>query len=372
MDFGTRANVAVINGVTFTKVASQDGSTNGYGWVNFPNMPHAGSAPDVTHSVPTGTGAYDLLYDMDYGWQYPGSKTMQLTGLTPGKRYEVHLFNRSWGWNGSRWQTVTFDPDGNGPISDAVTFNPDAMNANYLSYRYTPVSTTLDITIQSAQNNQTLHLYGLSNEEVADAVTVDIAADTTFSGLITGAGAWSKTGAGTLTLTGGNDATGALNIEAGALCVSNGAVATFGPVTVSGGATLFGDSTVGGTVTVSSNATIRAGLASACGTLAIGGDLILEPGALPAWRYASGAADTITVGGRLIFPTNGTLAVATLTPGLRPPDIAPVFVSSQTIDGPADLNGWTVEGVDNARLLYSADRRVVRFYVPSGMIILIR
>jgi len=376
LDLGTRANVAVINGVTFTKVASQNGSANGYGWANFPPTYHSGNTPPDGHSVPVDSGAYDLLYDMDYGWSWPDAKTMQLTGLTPGKRYEVRLYNRAWGWTGSRTQTVTFDPDGNGPVSESVTFNPDALNANYLSYRYTPTSTTLDITVQSALSNQTYHIYGLSNEEASDATytpaTVDIAQDGVFPGLITGAGGWAKTGAGTLTLTGGNDATGALNIEAGALCVSNGATATLGPVTVESGATLFGDGNVGGDVTVFSNATVRAGTASACGTLTVGGDLILKPGARPVWRYAAGAADAITVDGKLTFPTNGTLTVATLTSGLRPPDVAPVFTSAQTIDGPVDLSGWNVEGVDNARLLYSADRRVVRFYVPSGMIILIR
>jgi autotransporter-associated beta strand protein len=376
LDLGTRANVAVINGVTFNKVSSQNGSINGYGWSNFPPSAHGGNAPPVDHSVPEGSGAYDLLYDMDYGWSYPSPATMKLTGLIPGKRYEVRLYNRAWGWTGSRTQTVTFDPDGAGPITESATFNPDAMNANFLAYRYTAVSTTLDITILSALNNQTLHLYGLTNEEIEDAaytpVTVDLAQDSLFSGLVTGAGAWAKSGAGTLTLTATNDATGALAVHAGDLCVAAGGTATLGPVTVADGAALTGDGRVGGDVAVLSNATLRAGTAAACGTLAIGGGLTLAPGARPVWRYASGAADAVTVGGLLTFPSNGVLRVETLTPGLKPPAIATVFASSAVIDGPATLAGWTVEGVENARLIYSGDRTDIRFYTPRGTMILIR
>lgn len=376
LDFGSRATVAVINGVTFTKVASQAGSSNGYGWSNFPPSTHGGNAPPSGHSVPEGSGAYDLLYDMDYGWSWPDAKTMQLTGLTPGKRYEVRLYNRAWGWTGLRTQTVTFDPDGSGPVSESATFNPDALDANYLSYRYTPTSTTLDITVQSAYSNQTYHLYGLSNEEASDAtytpVTVNIAHDSTFEGPVTGAGAWAKTGAGTLTLTATNTATGALAVDAGTLAVANGGTATLGPVSVASGASLVGAGSVGGNVTVAGNATLRAGTATACGTLMVGGNLTLAAGAQPRWRYAAAGADLVSVGGRLLFPTNGTLTVQALTAGVKPPKIAPVFVSAQTIQGPADLSGWSVEGVDDARLLYNANRTVIRFYIPSGTTVLIR
>lgn len=376
LDFGTRANVAVINGVTFTKVASQNGSANGYGWVNFPPSSHGGNVPDPAHSVPAGTGAYDLLYDMDYGWSWPDAKTMQLTGLTPGKRYEVRLYNRPWGWNGSRTQTVRFDPDGAGPITEAVTFNPDALNAHCLAYRYTPTSTTLGITVQSALSNQTYHIYGLSNEEAADAtytpVTVDTAEDSLFAGLITGAGAWSKTGAGTLTLTATNDATGALAVEAGTLCVGGG-TATLGPVTVAAGATLSGSGRIGGNVTVADQAWLMAGTPQACGTLEVGGALTVASGAQLAYRYgAAGSNDTVTVGGVLSFPASGVVHVSALGTGVHAPAKDVFFASAQVIDGPAELSGWTVEGVNQARLTYSADRKTVYFSCPTGTLLSIR
>ena len=376
LDFGTRTNVAVINGVSFTKVSSQNGSANGYGWANFPPSAHGGSAPSTTYSVPVGTGAYDLLYDMDYGWCWPNSATMQLTGLTPGKRYEVHLFNRTWGWGGSRTQTLTFDPDGSGPVTESITFNPDSLYANYLAYRYTPTSSTLNITVQSATSNQTYHLYGLSNEETSDAtyapVTVDIAHDSVFDGLITGSGDWNKTGSGTLMLTATNPATGALTLTAGALEITNGAVATLGDVTVCWGTTLFGNGQAGGNVIVADHGTLRAGFDATCGSLAIGSNLVIQAGATPIWRYASGVSDTITVGGRLTFPTNGVLQVASLPEGLRSPGLAPVFESAQPISGPDTLSGWTVEGVKNGKLLYSSDRTQILFCTPSGSVILLR
>ena len=377
MDLGTRANVAVINGVTFNKVSSQNGSVNGYGWVNFPPNPHGGNVPPVGHSVPAGTGAYDLLYDMDYGWANPpDAKTMQITGLTPGKLYEAHLFNRAWGWGANRWQTITFDPDGAGPIAESVSFNPDAMNANYLSYRYRPTSTTLSITILSAQNNQTYHLYGFTNEEAHEteyeSVTIDLAQDGEFPGLITGAGSLIKTGAGTLTLTATNDATGLVAVNGGAFGVTGGGTATLGPVTVASGATLFGDGSIGGDVTVASNATIRAGTASACGTLAVGGDLTLEPGAMPIWYFDSDENDLITVDGLLTIPAAGVLHVESITGGTKPPNKATVFSSTQPIEGPADLSGWTVQGATVSSISYSIDHKKILFIRSSGTIILVR
>ena len=375
LDFGTRTNVAVINGVPFTKVASQNGSTNGYGWANFPPLSHGGGVPSATYCVPDGTGAYDLLYDMDYGWSWPGAATMQLTGLTPGKRYEVHLFNRTWGWGGSRTQTLTFDPDGAGPITESITFNPDQLYANYVAYRYTPVSTTLNITVQSAQSNQTYHLYGLSNEETSDAsyvpVTVNIAHDSVFAGLVTGSGDWDKTGAGALTLTATNTASGALTVCEGALCVTNGATATLGPVTVAWGATLFGSGRVGGNVTVADHAAIRAGFDGNCGALAIGSNLVVQSGAILVWRFGSGTSDLITVGGRLTFPTNGIMQAVALNSDVSAPAKTVLFASTQTINGPDTLTGWTVTGVNKATLAYSDDRTKIYLACPRGTVILV-
>ena len=378
LDFGTRSSPAtVINGVTFDKVTTVSGTLNGYGWVNFPPLAHGGNSPEGLHGVATNSGIYNLLYDMDYGLQFPGSATMQLTGLTPGKRYEVRFYNRAWGWNGGRTQTLTFDPDGSGPISESITFNPDALDPNFIAYRYTAASSTLAITVQSAYNNSTYHLYGLSNEETSDAaytpVTVDIAKDSVLSGPLTGAGGWVKTGAATLTLTATNTATGALGVSAGALGVINGGCATLGPVTVASGATLFGDGRLGGDVSIASNAWLKAGTATACGTLQIGGSLSLAQGALLAYRFGlSGSNDAVTVGGMLTFPASGVVQASALPTGAKSPTRAVFFASAQTISGPSDLSGWTVVGAAKTSIRYSSDRKIIYFCTQRGTMIWIQ
>jgi len=371
LDFGNGSPAAVINGVTFDKVSSASGTLGGYGWSGFPPTSHGGNTPPV---VPVGSGIYNLLQDMNYGLQYPGSATMQLTGLIPGKRYDVRLYNRKWDSNvKARTQTVTFDPDGDGPVGESVTFDPDSLAPNYVAYRYTAVSSVFNITITSLFNDQTLHLYGLSNEEVPNApVEINTARDCVFGGVVTGAGAWAKTGAGTLTLTGTNTASGPVAVGAGALGVANGGCATLGSVTVASGATLFGQGQIGGNVSVASNATLHAGTANACGTLHVGGALTLGPGVHLAYRYSASGADTVTVDGALTFPTNGVLQVSSLTPGLKPPAKDAVFVSSSAINGPDDLSGWTIEGADNATLKYSADRKTIFFSSPRGSILILQ
>ena len=377
IDFGTRSSPAtVINGVTFDKVTTASGTLNGYGWANFPSGSHGGSAPSGDHGVPTDSGIYNLLYDMDYGLSWPNPATMQLTGLTPGKRYEVRFYNRSWGWGGTRTQTLTFDPDGTGPISESITFSPDSLNPNFIGYRYTAASSTLAITVQSASSNQTYHIYGLSNEEATDAVcspvVVDIARDSVFSGPVSGAGSWVKTGAATLTLTCTNTANGALLVSAGALAVTNGGCATLGPVTVAGGTTLFGDGRVGGNVAVASNACLQAGTTSACGTLQIGGSLTLAQGVRLPWRFDTAASDTFIVGGQLTFPTNGVVQASALNGGVFAPAKTVLFASTQTINGPDTLTGWTVTGVNKATLAYSDDHTKIYLQCPRGTVILLQ
>ena len=375
LDFGNGTPAANINGVLFTKTAAQNGSVNGFGWVNFPPTFHVGNGPPT---VPPGSGIYNLLSDMDYGYQNPGSVTMQLNGLTPGKRYEVRFYNRIWN-AGDRTQTLTFDPDGAGPSgSESVTFNPDAAGSlpNFVAYRYTAGATNLAITLASKINNQTYHLYGLSNEEVSDAayvpVTVDISRDSLLSGPVTGAGGWAKTGAAALTVTGNSTATGALSVNAGTFGAAGGGVATLGPVTVASGATLFGDGRMGGNVTVSSNAWLMAGTASACGTLQVGGSLTLAQGTLLAYRFGlANSNDTVTVAGLLTFPTTGVVQASAVTAGAIAPGKDVFFSSTQTINGPATLTGWTVQGANKASLKYSDDRKTIYFASPRGLLIVV-
>lgn len=376
LDFGNNGNRAVVNGVGFNKVSATSGTLNSYGWTGIPGNVHGGSNGGNI-GVPTSQGIYNLLYDMNYNAR---TTTVQLTGLTIGKAYEVRFYNRRWETNEkNRTQTFIFDPDGDGPLSDSVTFNPDSAlvkpNDNYLGYRYVAGTNYLAVTIQS-HTADTYHLYGLSNEETFDAqansVILAVGGNDVFEGAVTGSGAWAKTGSGTLTLTGESTATGPLAVQSGAFGVAAGGTATLGPVSVAAGATLFGDGRVGGTVAVASNAWLAAGTPAAHGVLHVGADLALAPGAKPLWRFSAAERDAFTVGGRLILPATGVLYAQALTPGTRPPAKAPLFTSAQVIDGPAELTGWTVDGLENARLVYSADLKTIYFSYPSGTVISIR
>ena len=381
VDFGSNTNLATVNGVTFNKETAVTGPAFGYSWVNAPaTTPHAGGNTGNI-GVPSSQGIFNLINDFCYGGPY-GPTAMTLTGLTTGKWYEVRFYHRKWGADQARNTTMTFDPDGPGPVSDAISFNPDSpagaanYNDNYLAYRYLAQTNQLAITI-TCPNADRYHLYGLSNEEVPSSLdgstVLTITNSCVFAGAVAGRGPLVKSGAGTLTLTGVSTATGAVTVSAGAYGVAAGGRAPYGPVAVAAGATLFGDGQVGGNVSVASNGWLMAGTAAACGTLQIGGSLALAPGARLAYRFGpADSNDTVTVGGLLTFPTNGVVLASALAGGVTPPAKDVFLTSPLAIAGPADLTGWTVEGVDNCSLVYSADRKTIFLTSPRGTMILLR
>ncbi len=380
IDFGGNAALSTVNGVAFNKERTISGPSFGCSWVNAPATTAHSGGNTANIGVPSNQGIYNLLNDFCYGGPY-GPTVMTLTGLTTGKTYEVRFYHRKWEADRARNTTFTFDPDGAGPISNSISFNPDSpagvtnYNDNYLAYRYFAQTNQLAVTI-TCPNPDRYHIYGLSNEEVPgslDGSTVlNITNSCVFAGAITGGGLLTKAGSGSLTLTGTSTATGAVSVAAGTFGVASNGRATLGSVGVLSGATLFGHGQVGGNVIVASNAWLQGGTVAACGSLAVGGDLTLLPGVRLAWRYAAGGSnDTVTVGGLLTFPTNGTVQVSALTTDLMPPAKALFFASPQPVNGPADLTGWTVEGVQNASLRYSDDRTKIYFFTPRGTLILL-
>ena len=355
IDFGSSTALATVNGVPFNKETASNGPTFGYSWSGAPfnTSPHAGGNTENI-GVPSADGIYALLNDFCYGGTYG---TMRITGLTIGKTYEVRFYHRKWA-SAARGTLFTFDPDGAGPISDPIEFDPDrssgSFNDNYLAYRYLAATNHLAVTI-TPLNSDKYHMYGFSNEEVPasldGATTLDIAADTQFSGTVTGVGALAKTGPGTLTLAGQNETTGPLTVREGTLAIA-GARAYAGSVHIAGG-------------------WFRAGSERECGTLAIGGDLILAPGTILPWRYSSAAADHYAVAGIATFPAEGVLRLTPLSTGLPAPARRPVVTSLHPIDGPADLTGWIIDGDERATLRYNADRTEIYFSSPRGTLLLL-
>lgn len=115
---------------------------------------------------------------------------------------------------------------------------------------------------------------------VLDDATLAVGGDgssTTFAGTVTGAGALAKNGAGTFTLSGASDYTGATTVNAGTLCVTGALGNT--AVTVNNGATLGGTGGIGGAVSVLAGGTLTPGMSP--GVLSVG-SLTLEDGSTTA------------------------------------------------------------------------------------------
>lgn len=145
-------------------------------------------------------------------------------------------------------------------------------------------------------------------------LTLDSAANLTFSGVISGTGSFTKDGAGIFTLTGNSTYTGPTTVAEGTLSV-NGAIVS--PVTVENGATLAGNGFVGATV-LNGGGTVAPG--NSVGTLTVGGSLAFLTGSTYQVEIDGASADLITVvasaaGAGTASLTGGTVAANFLSTG---------------------------------------------------------
>ncbi len=177
LDFGQGTPGALINGVQFDAYnLAANGTLNFDRAVATGNLSdHAGNANfNVTG------GLVDLLTDMYYNGDnaVDGTTTWTLSGLRAGQTYSTRIYTRQWGANNQRTVVFAFDPDGAGPVSDVTgTINeddattvgmPNDNDAYYIDYEFTAVAgEDLVITVTQDLTNQSWHLYGLTNQEVA-------------------------------------------------------------------------------------------------------------------------------------------------------------------------------------------------------------
>ncbi|HPO37149.1 MAG TPA: autotransporter domain-containing protein [Kiritimatiellia bacterium] len=133
-------------------------------------------------------------------------------------------------------------------------------------------------------------------------VTFDQASGGTYAGVMSGSGSLLKTGAGVLTLTGYNTYSGTTTVNAGALAV-NGSISS--AVTVNSGGALMGSGTINGDV--SNSGMIAPG--NSIGTLTINGNYTQNAGSIyQVEANAAGQSDKLVVNGTATL-NGGTVSV---------------------------------------------------------------
>ncbi|CAN7423228.1 autotransporter-associated beta strand repeat-containing protein [Caulobacter sp. LjRoot300] len=191
----------------------------------------------------------------------------------------------------------------------------DAVGA--LSLNGGTLNTTADIG-----SNRAVSLLGTGT------LLTDASTTLTLNGTVAGAGGFTKTGAGSLILTGANSFAGNVDVTAGSLFVNGDQSAATGAMSIASGATFGGSGTIGGNVTLADGATLAAGNNNV-GTLTVGGNLALGAGTVLAYEFgqanfAGGALnDLVNVGGDLTL--DGTINVTASAGGSFGPGIYRVF-----------------------------------------------
>jgi fibronectin-binding autotransporter adhesin len=197
------------------------------------------------------------------------------------------------------------------------------------------VATNSTITIASAQTIGGLSGGTVSGTAVAtfslgsNTLTVNQSVNTTFGGLMTGTGGLSKSGTGTLALTGANSFSGALNVAGGTLDVNsiNPTPATSQPLGASTAAITVGSATAGtlqysGAAAATLNRQITAGGAGGAVIRSLAGTLTL--GTAGTTSGVSGGGNPVTL--------DGPVAVAGIVSG-------PGTTLTKTGAGTATLTG---------------------------------
>lgn len=143
----------VVNGVTF---AGSAGGTSGTNWaLTGLGLQFGGGG---NHTTNFGGQAIAGLFD---AFQYNGNPgTVTLSGLTAGQTYVATFYNEAWNLGDNRTQTITSSEGA------SIVYNEDALEASVLRYTFVATGTSTTLNLLPFIPGNSMHIYGLSNEQV--------------------------------------------------------------------------------------------------------------------------------------------------------------------------------------------------------------
>jgi hypothetical protein len=105
------------------------------------------------------------------------TNTLTLTGLTEGTQYDFRIYSGRWNTTTGRTNTIRFDPDGAGAISDITPVidqtNPTAIGFSgadvyYINYNYTATASGELVVDFTTTANASWHIYAVTNQVVPE------------------------------------------------------------------------------------------------------------------------------------------------------------------------------------------------------------